>query len=73
MESVKKQLLDLSLLIVSPASRIHCSVEWSLLLSLGHRVSAADLHAPAVDQTQHGARLHDFLGSRSAEKEQNKR
>lgn len=48
MERIKRQLLFIPLLIVSPASRIHRSVEWSLLLSLGHRVSAADLHRLAA-------------------------
>lgn len=44
--------MSLSLLIVFfSASRIHCSVEWSFLLSLGHRVSSADLHTLAVDGT----------------------
>lgn len=68
MESIKRQLLDLSLLIVFPASRIHCSVEWSLLLSLGHRVSAVNLHTLADDETQHCACLHDFLDSHSKKK-----
>lgn len=44
--------MSLSLLIIFfSASRIHCSVEWSFLLSLGHRVSSADLHTLAVDGT----------------------
>lgn len=69
MESIKRQLLDLALLIVFPASRIHCSVEWSLLLSLGHRVSAVDLHTLTDDETQHSACLHDFFDSHSSQKE----
>lgn len=42
-ESIKRRLLFIPLLIVFPASRIHRSVEWPLLLSLGHWVSAVDL------------------------------
>lgn len=48
MESIKRQLLFIPLLIVFPASRIHRSVEWSLLLSLGHWVSPLTFTGAAV-------------------------